>query len=386
MNNISAIRNTCFAILSAAEEDLRELVVNEPIREPGSPFLTDEIRGTAIARWNFDHKSAPPSSAPTDDDLIEYADFGDIATLIRPHIETLGQVYNADFGQLVRDIELHIPVRNRVCHSRPLEEDDLPECMDFAKSLLAIHGCLRWARLREVQHLLGSNPGFIFSLNIPQYWQVGNNAMRHNLPMPDYDETGFLGRVSDKKEVRKHLLAAHQVVTIVGEGGVGKSALAIHSLYDLLSLTEKQPYDAIIWTSLKTKTLTSAGFVDIKGSITSTLDIIEAAAQELGAPIDHSADIDEAIQEILEYMRLFRILLVIDNYETVTDQSLRPLLVQIPQGSKVLLTSRVGLGELEIRYKLDPLDLKTAIVLMRRFAKSLNLEMVFAASDKRLDK
>ena len=93
-----------------------------------------------------------------------------------------------------------------------------------------------------------------------------------------------------------------------------------------------------------------------------------------------------SIEDILEYMRLFKILLVVDNYETVTDKSLRPLLTGIPTGSKVLLTSRVGLGELEIRYKLDPLDLKTSVSLMRRFAKSLNVEMLYASTDKKLER
>jgi LuxR family glucitol operon transcriptional activator len=92
------------------------------------------------------------------------------------------------------------------------------------------------------------------------------------------------------------------------------------------------------------------------------------------------------MQEILEYMGLFKILLVVDNYETVTDNSLRPLLTSIPAGSKVLLTSRVGLGELEIRYKLDPLDLKTSVSLLRRFAQYLNVEVLFAACDRKLER
>jgi LuxR family transcriptional regulator, glucitol operon activator len=197
---------------------------------------------------------------------------------------------------------------------------------------------------------LEDNPGYVISLQIPEFWQIGSTKVKHNLPLPDYDETGFLGRGADRMAVRKHLLASHPIITIVGEGGVGKSALAIQCLYDILGLADNLPYEAIIWTSLKTKTLTASGVRDIKDSITSTLRIIENVAKELGATQPASADLENAIQEILDYLSLFKILLVIDNYETVTDNSLRPLLTSIPGGSKVLLTSRVGLGELEIRY------------------------------------
>jgi len=85
-------------------------------------------------------------------------------------------------------------------------------------------------------------------------------------------------------------------------------------------------------------------------------------------------------------MEKFRILLVIDNFETLSINGLRPLLTSVPHGSKVLITYRVGLGELEIRYKLDPLDSKTAVALARKFAKSLNVEVLVSAADARLEK
>lgn len=252
--------------------------------------------------------------------------------------------------------------------------------------LLKTHGNLPWTLLRETQHLLVENPGFVVTLQIPEYWQLGTSLIRNNLPLPDFDETGFLGRLADRTAVRKYLLAPHPVITIVGEGGVGKSALAIQCLYDLLNITDNPPFQAIIWTSLKTKNLSATGVTDIKNSIASTLGIIEHVARELGASLPNTDNIDSVIQEIVEYMELFRILLVVDNYETITDRSLRPLLTSVPSGSKVLLTSRIGLGELEIRYKLDPLDLKTSVSLLRKFSKSLNVEVLYAASDKKLER
>jgi LuxR family glucitol operon transcriptional activator len=85
-------------------------------------------------------------------------------------------------------------------------------------------------------------------------------------------------------------------------------------------------------------------------------------------------------------MGIFKILLVVDNYETVTDKSLRPLLTSVPPGSKVLLTSRIGLGELEIRYKLDPLDERTSVDLLRRSSRALNVPILYEAGDKKLER
>jgi LuxR family glucitol operon transcriptional activator len=386
MANTSAVRNTCFAILSAIETDLRELIQHDIAPSNGDCFLPIDVKSTASARHAFDHKNAPFSTPPIDIDLINYMDFGDLAKLLRPAEELVKGIYGQDAGSIADEIDRFVPARNRVCHSRPLEDEDFSSCLDLAKTLLNNHTKVPWNSLRVTQRLLADNPGSVVCLEIPEFWQIGSTPIRHNLPLPDYDETGFLGRLTDRREVRKHLLAAHPVITIVGEGGVGKSALAVHCLYDLLNQKDDPPYEAIIWTSLKTKTLTALGASEIKDSITSTLGIIESAARELGVPLANSTGIESAIQDILEYMKLFRILLVVDNYETVTDNSLRPLLTSVPTGSKVLLTSRVGLGELEIRYKLDPLDLRTSVSLLRRFAKSLNVELLFAASEKKLER
>jgi len=387
MANSSAVRNTCFAILSAIEEDIRELIELELAPNGTEEFLPGDVKTNAAARFSFDHKESPYSAQPSEVDLLAYMDFGDLAKLLRVAHASKKEIVGSGFTDVAAELERFVPTRNRVCHSRPLEEEDLASCLDLSRALVNEHLSLPWTALRLSQRLLSEQPGFVFTLQIPDFWKLDSTPIRHNLPLPDYDETGFLGRVQDRGAIRKHLLAAHPIITIVGEGGVGKSALAIHCLYDLLNLKENPPYEAIIWTSLKTKTLSVSGVNEIIGSISSTLGILENVTRELGGRNPgEKPDLATLIQEVLEYMSMFRILLVIDNFETVADGSLRPLLTAIPVGSKVLLTSRVGLGELEIRYKLDPLDLKTSVSLFRRFSRYLNVEVLYAASEKRLER
>ena len=143
-----------------------------------------------------------------------------------------------------------------------------------------------------------------------------------------------------------------------------------------------QQYDVVVWVSLKARVLTPAGIRDIRDSIASTLGVLQTAATQLGAPVTEEHDEGALISELHQYMETLKVFLVVDNLETLPTESLRTFLSAIPEGSKVLITSRVGLGELELRYKLDQLDTKTSVLLLRKFARSLNLELLFRAKEE----
>jgi len=60
---------------------------------------------------------------------------------------------------------------------------------------------------------------------------------------------------------------------------------------------------------------------------------------------------------------------------------LRDLLLRVPATSKVLLTSRVGIGELEARYPLQGLEETAAIVLFRALARILSVDALLRLDD-----
>ena len=62
----------------------------------------------------------------------------------------------------------------------------------------------------------------------------------------------------------------------------------------------------------------------------------------------------------------------------------RPNLSSIPKGSKVILTSRIGLGEIELRYKLEGMDKQSAASLMRQYASLLNVEAIYKLNEGNL--
>jgi tetratricopeptide (TPR) repeat protein len=71
---------------------------------------------------------------------------------------------------------------------------------------------------------------------------------------------------------------------------------------------------------------------------------------------------------VLEYLKTFRILLVLDNLETVIDDRVRDLLKHLPHGSKVLITSRIGVGT-ENPFTLAPLPAEEATRLLRTLVR-----------------
>jgi LuxR family glucitol operon transcriptional activator len=383
---ISAVRNTCFAILSGIETDLRDIVGYAALKAGDLEMLPPDSRLAASQRFSLDNRDRPSASPENDLDLLPYTDFADLAKMINLKADLLATEYGLDMRGIAAAVERVAPARNRVCHSRPLQEEDLPDLLDLAKLLLTKYKLLPWSQLSKVQGEIATDPSSVLRLRIPEFWQADTVSIPNNLPYPDFDETTFLGRKTERREVLKHILGPHPIVTIVGEGGVGKTALAIHCLYEILEVPGPRPFDAIVWISLKTRALSASGIAEIRDCITTTLGVIQIAAAKVGIPTAMIEDVNALTSELTEYMEKFRILLVIDNFETISVPPLRPFLSSIPRGSKVLITSRIGLGELEIRYKLDPLDSKTAVILARRFARSLNLEILASASDGRLEK
>jgi LuxR family transcriptional regulator, glucitol operon activator len=380
----SAVRNTCFAILSSIETDLREILGELALNEGSIDILSPDARENAKGRFEQDNAHRPGAIAENDIDLLAYTDFGDLAKMVRLRSEQITAVCSPGASKLADALESMAAARNRVCHSRPLHSDDLSKFIDLATLLVTEFSNLPWRELKNVNQKIESDPTFVLRLSIPEFWTAAAETIPHNLPMPDFDETGFIGRASESKEILRHVGGYHPLITILGEGGVGKSALALNCLYEILD-TKEARFDAIVWVSLKSKILTAAGATDLRDAVTDTLGIVREASAALGGSTELQS-FESLLQELRGFMQQLKILLVIDNLETIPLDKARPLFESIPTGSKILITSRIGIGELELRFKLDPLDKKQSAALMRRFARSLNLVLVAEASEERIAK
>jgi LuxR family glucitol operon transcriptional activator len=177
--------------------------------------------------------------------------------------------------------------------------------IEFARILQHTKSSFRFSAVDSTLTRLESDPTYVLTLQIPQFWSDDRSKVQNNLPVPEFDETGFLGRTADRTQVLKLLGSHYPVVTIVGEGGIGKTALALRCLYDIVD-SSNCPFDAVVWVSLKTSTLTQSGVKFLSGAITETLGLFSEIATQLGMPrLPEMKSETELIQEIAEYLDLY---------------------------------------------------------------------------------
>jgi len=222
-------------------------------------------------------------------------------------------------------------------------------------------------KLQETMAKLAEDPSYVLGLEI-RFPDQPESDERHNLPAAEYDETGFIGRNKIVANIKQVLKGAYPVISIVGDGGIGKSSLALKIAYDLLDTSE---FDSIVWVSAKTSLLTTTEIIRIESAISDSLGMLSAAARQLGGDVA----VSDPLEEVLSYLGHFRILLILDNLETVLDETLRDFLGRLPMGSKVLITSRIGIGAYEYPVKLGPLEEREGVRLLRALARNVDLLM-----------
>lgn len=168
--------------------------------------------------------------------------------------------------------------------------------------------------------------------------------VRHNLPQPGYER--FVGRKTELQKIRKLLApkTRHFVFSIDGIGGIGKSALALEVADSYLRYYERLPeeerFDVIVWTTAKQTLLTGEGITTKSQSLQNLSDIYTTIAATLErddiirAPLDQQ---DALIRQVLTQQRT---LLIVDNLETVDDERVLNFIREVPDPTKVIVTTR----------------------------------------------
>ncbi|HZG65452.1 MAG TPA: NB-ARC domain-containing protein, partial [Herpetosiphonaceae bacterium] len=197
--------------------------------------------------------------------------------------------------------------------TRELFGDDLPSGVTLRD--LGEH------RLRDLQH-----PERIYqviALDLPDAFPALNtlDRFRNNLPIQG---TGLIGRASEAAAIREQVAGGVRLVTLTGPGGTGKTRLALEAAATLLDMYE----DGVFFVGLAP--VDEPGLVG--ATIAQTLGVREAGGQPLAASLQ-------------AYLRDKNILLLLDNFEQVTDAAplIADLLPHAP-GLAVLVTSRERLG------------------------------------------
>ena len=135
------------------------------------------------------------------------------------------------------------------------------------------------------------------------------------------------------------------------------------------------PFDAVLWASLKTERLTGHGVEQVRDA---AFDLWSLTA-ELGSVVDTEVGSDlTLLSELLEGTRT---LIAIDNVETMGAEEIRDFIDAVPD-AQFLLTSRVGLGEIEWRVSLGALGPSAAKNMLRHLANRRGLPQLARMSDR----
>jgi ABC-type glycerol-3-phosphate transport system substrate-binding protein len=196
-------------------------------------------------------------------------------------------------------------------------------------------------------------------------------VFRSNLPNRDYVD--FVGRTSEISTIMRVLQPDHRigVVTIDGIGGIGKTTLAVEVAH---RCREAKIFDAIVWMSAKRNVLTPDGIVSRKQTFSTFEDLCTVISQVLGSPEMLKGDATARQQLMQRTLAQERVLLVLDNLETIDDQQILNLLRELPTPSKALVTTR---HRVDVAYDihLGHMSLDESIRLMHRECEIKSLRL-----------
>lgn len=111
-----ATRNTCFALISSIEDDFRTLILG--LSGPdgkNSEILPTDVKDNALRRRATDLQMDSISSNVSEQDLLPYIDFADIAKILESKIAPRIQAHKDWIIKTARSLISLTSTRNRVC-------------------------------------------------------------------------------------------------------------------------------------------------------------------------------------------------------------------------------------------------------------------------------
>jgi tetratricopeptide (TPR) repeat protein len=191
--------------------------------------------------------------------------------------------------------------------------------------------------------------------------------IRNNLPRLD----PFFGRVQELAQIREALDPESRTwgALIDGPGGMGKTSLAVRAAYDC----PPGQFDRIVFVTIKDRELDDDGERQLGNLlIPGFLEMLNEVARELEVPEFWKVPEHERIRALLDVLRGKRVLLVLDNLESI-EKSDRDLLLtfvkRLPSGCKAILTSRRRIGSSADTLILEQLDEAAALELLAELAQ-----------------
>jgi len=373
-NNLKVNRNYGYDVLiNNFEPFLRRFVVNEIfLIQYGKEWLKHIPKGILLELRTT--KEVEPEKLSLNDffEEITFLNLKDILVFSKHY-----QLAQPFFGKLNKEKfrntmdELNI-LRRKIAHARSTFSE-----LDFLKVVELVQLLCQGESAEEVRLYL-KNEQYKKAKDIPLGF-FEEFECPNNLPTETYDlDGGFVGRANEVRAIKKLIKSdLDRIITITGAGGVGKTAIALRMAYSFLEDSQNL-FDAVIWFSAKTTKLTEEGIVQQTPGIVSSqqliMDMLKVIDPEaVKTFVEGKVQLESFKTYLYKVFSSQKCLIVIDNLETILkDDVLVGFIKDIPRNSKVLITSRKGLGEIERRYPISDMPENDAILLFKIVAKERN--------------
>ncbi len=187
----------------------------------------------------------------------------------------------------------------------------------------------------------------------------------------------FVGREALRRQLQEAIESDPRIwiVNLYGPGGVGKSALATWLAYD--SWRRKQPFEAILQLSAKNLELVGQGIHRLRPTLFSFEDFLDRILRLFEHDEYCTDHLDRQKEVVIDLLRSFRTLLILDNMETMTDGRVMDFVKSLPQDnrSKVLITSRRRTSGWEYPIQVTELNEQEISLFITAHAAQTGLEL-----------
>ncbi len=204
----------------------------------------------------------------------------------------------------------------------------------------------------------------------------------NNLPRVDY---GFVGRRNEVSRLLELLRpdARYFLVSITGVGGVGKTAVALEAARKCLEASNSNesgnraapPFDGIVWTSAKQHELLGNQVCEAFDFRSNLRAIVSTILRVLDPDTAKNLPDHEKQQDLARsLLGNSRILLIVDNMETVEDDKVMSFLNNLPAPSKAIITDRRSV-QASMAIQLRTMSPDEAAVLVNEQARECNVHL-----------
>ena len=189
---ISIQRLTLFSIFDALEKDLRALLLSEILAHYNLDSVLNESELSKISDHYKKHERSQIVDLYDLQRFVQYLDLLDSVQIINRNKKKIPPSLAKYFSGVTGMLEKCAPVRNAVMHGRPLEIGDFPTICEIANKLVRNRE-YDWANVSATLSEIENDSSYVFGLNFTIVDESPSGAF-HNLPTPEFDDTGFVGR------------------------------------------------------------------------------------------------------------------------------------------------------------------------------------------------